>query len=53
MRIGIEIIRTLLIDFLFFRNYLVTRSLRSRELGEVVRFSGFTRKTNHILLFCA
>ncbi|MDZ7879787.1 MAG: hypothetical protein U5L45_19065 [Saprospiraceae bacterium] len=32
--------------------YLVTRSLRSREGGEVVRFSGFARKTNHIPLFC-
>ncbi|MDZ7878171.1 MAG: hypothetical protein U5L45_10900 [Saprospiraceae bacterium] len=32
--------------------YLVTRSLRSCEGGEVVRFSGKARKTNHIPLFC-
>ncbi|MDZ7876536.1 MAG: hypothetical protein U5L45_02650 [Saprospiraceae bacterium] len=33
-------------------NYLVTRSLRSHEGGQVVRFLGKARKTNHILLFC-
>ncbi|MDZ7876111.1 MAG: hypothetical protein U5L45_00495 [Saprospiraceae bacterium] len=33
-------------------NYLVTRSLRSRERGEVVHFSGKARKMNHISLFC-
>ncbi|MDZ7876835.1 MAG: hypothetical protein U5L45_04150 [Saprospiraceae bacterium] len=32
-------------------NYLVTRSLRSRERGEVVHFSGKARKMNHISLF--
>ncbi|MDZ7880820.1 MAG: hypothetical protein U5L45_24300 [Saprospiraceae bacterium] len=35
-----------------FRNYLVTRSFRSRGEGEVVRFSGKARKTNHSPLFC-
>ncbi|MDZ7879590.1 MAG: hypothetical protein U5L45_18070 [Saprospiraceae bacterium] len=30
------------------RNHLVTRWLRSRKEGEVVRFSGFARKMNHI-----
>ncbi|MDZ7876584.1 MAG: hypothetical protein U5L45_02890 [Saprospiraceae bacterium] len=35
-----------------FCNYLATRSLRSCERGEVVRFSGFARKTNYIPLFC-
>ncbi|MDZ7877932.1 MAG: hypothetical protein U5L45_09690 [Saprospiraceae bacterium] len=36
---------------LFQSNYLVTRSLRSREGGEVVLFSGKARKKNHIPLF--
>ncbi|MDZ7881083.1 MAG: hypothetical protein U5L45_25680 [Saprospiraceae bacterium] len=30
------------------RNYLAHSSLRSREIGNVVRFSGNARKTNHI-----
>ncbi|MDZ7880771.1 MAG: hypothetical protein U5L45_24055 [Saprospiraceae bacterium] len=38
--------------FHFFRNYLAHSSLRSREGGEVVGFSGKARKTNHIPLFC-
>lgn len=35
-----------------FRNCLVTRSPRSYEGGNVVRFSGFARETNYIPLFC-
>ncbi|MDZ7880012.1 MAG: hypothetical protein U5L45_20210 [Saprospiraceae bacterium] len=38
---------------MMFGNYLVTRSLRAREGGEVVHFSGKARKMNHILPFFA
>ncbi|MDZ7878152.1 MAG: hypothetical protein U5L45_10805 [Saprospiraceae bacterium] len=37
----------------FSGNYLVTRSLRSRKRGKVVRFSGKARKTNDIHLFAS
>ncbi|MDZ7877459.1 MAG: hypothetical protein U5L45_07310 [Saprospiraceae bacterium] len=33
-------------------NYLAHSSLRSHEGEDVVCFSGFARKTNHIPLFC-
>ncbi|MDZ7880749.1 MAG: hypothetical protein U5L45_23945 [Saprospiraceae bacterium] len=40
-------------EFMYgFKNYLATRSLRSRMGGDVVRFSGKARKTNHFPLFC-